>query len=158
MVGRPGPDFGPGITASEGRGQVPVRARRRLGRDVRVTIMASSADLDAADPASDTYRGLPEARMTGVVRRPICCCEPGPARSRAGPPRRQTQKTLPDSARHLMQGRRPLHLQERARPRPTRDACSGLARWRLVTLVPGLAVAKTAAAACHLEASAASAS
>ena len=46
MVRRPGPDSGPGITASEGRGQpritVPVRARRRPGRDVRVTIMASS--------------------------------------------------------------------------------------------------------------------
>ena len=87
MVGRPGPDSGPGITASEGRGQpritVPVRARRRPGRDVRVTIMASSADLDAADPASETYRGLPEARRTGVIRRPICSCEPGPARSRA---------------------------------------------------------------------------
>ena len=45
--------------------------------------MASSADsdFDAAYPASDTCRGRPETRRTGAVRRSICSCEPGPARS-----------------------------------------------------------------------------
>ena len=111
---------GPGITASEGHCQpritVPVRARRRSGRDVRrVTIMASSADLDAAYPASDSDRHLsgpargPEERrcpptdlqlrarpgpepglrrqgVAGAGRRPLQHLGRGPATSRADRP------------------------------------------------------------------------